>query len=60
MTIATFNQRAQRVVGALGFQQAGCFHGSADNQDYVVLVRHEGRRGNDMIAATMPLGRVSQ
>jgi len=43
MTIATFNQRARRVVGALGFQQAGCFQGSADGRSYVILVRPEAR-----------------
>jgi RimJ/RimL family protein N-acetyltransferase len=43
MTIATFNQRAQRVVAALGFQQAGCFQGSADGRSYVVLVRPEAK-----------------
>ena len=43
MTIATFNQRAQRVAGALGFGKAGCFQGSADGRSYVVLVRQEAR-----------------
>jgi [ribosomal protein S18]-alanine N-acetyltransferase len=41
LTIATFNQRAQRVVNALGFQQAGRFQGSADGRSYEVLVRQE-------------------
>ena len=41
VTIASFNQRAQRVVKALGFQKAGCFQGFADGRDYDVLVRQE-------------------
>ena len=41
VTIAGFNQRAQRVVKALGFQKAGCFQGSADRRSYEVLVRQE-------------------
>jgi ribosomal-protein-alanine N-acetyltransferase len=41
VTIATFNQRAQRVVNALGFQQAGRFQSSADGRSYEVLVRQE-------------------
>ncbi len=43
VTIATFNQRAQRVVKALGFQKAGRFQGPADGRSYEVLVRHEAR-----------------
>jgi [ribosomal protein S18]-alanine N-acetyltransferase len=41
MTIATFNQRAKRVVEALGFHEVGCFQGSADGRSYEVLVRQE-------------------
>jgi [ribosomal protein S18]-alanine N-acetyltransferase len=41
MTIATFNQRAQRAVEALGFHKVGCFQGSADGRSYEVLVRQE-------------------
>ena len=41
VTIATFNQRAQRVVQALDFQQAGSFRGSADGRSYDILIRQE-------------------
>jgi [ribosomal protein S18]-alanine N-acetyltransferase len=41
VTIATFNQRAQRVVQALDFQKAGSFRGSADGRSYDVLIRQE-------------------
>jgi ribosomal-protein-alanine N-acetyltransferase len=41
VTIASFNQRAQRVVKSLGFQEAGCFRGFADGRNYEVLVRQE-------------------
>lgn len=41
VTVASFNQRAQRVVGALGFRKSGCFQSSADGRSYDVLVRQE-------------------
>jgi [ribosomal protein S18]-alanine N-acetyltransferase len=41
MTIAAFNQRAQRVVEALGFRKARSFQGSADGRSYEVLLRQE-------------------
>jgi ribosomal-protein-alanine N-acetyltransferase len=41
VTIAAFNQRAQRVVQALGFQKAGSFRGSADGRGYDILIRQE-------------------
>jgi [ribosomal protein S18]-alanine N-acetyltransferase len=41
MTIATFNQRAHRVVEALSFRKAGSFQGSADGRSYEVLLRQE-------------------
>jgi [ribosomal protein S18]-alanine N-acetyltransferase len=39
VTIASFDQQAQRVVTALGFQKAGCFQGSACGRNYAVLAR---------------------
>jgi RimJ/RimL family protein N-acetyltransferase len=41
MTIATFNVRAQRVVLALGFRNAGSFLATTDGQSYEILVRAE-------------------
>ena len=41
VTIATFNLRAQRVVGALGFRPAGSFRATADGRSYELLVRPE-------------------
>jgi len=41
VTIATFNIRAQRVVGALGFRKIGSFHASADGRSYEMLIRPE-------------------
>ena len=38
VTIATFNVRAQRVVGALGFRKFSSFRASADGRSYEILV----------------------
>lgn len=41
MTIATFNARALRVVGSLGFAKVGSFNASTDGRSYEVVVRSE-------------------
>lgn len=41
VTIATFNVRAQRVVEALGFRNAGSFRALADGRSFEILVRPE-------------------
>jgi ribosomal-protein-alanine N-acetyltransferase len=41
VTIATFNLRAHRVVGPLGFRPAGQFQSLADGQSYEILIRPE-------------------
>jgi [ribosomal protein S18]-alanine N-acetyltransferase len=41
VTIATFNVRAQRVIAALGFRQAGTFPASTDGRDYGIWIKPE-------------------
>lgn len=41
MTIATFNARARKVVGALGFEAVTRFTSSASGREYDILVRKE-------------------
>jgi [ribosomal protein S18]-alanine N-acetyltransferase len=41
VTIATFNVRAQRVIAALGFRQAGIFPAPADGRGYGIWIRPE-------------------
>jgi len=41
VTIASFNVRAQRVVGALGFRKIAMFDASTDGRSFEVLVRPE-------------------
>jgi [ribosomal protein S18]-alanine N-acetyltransferase len=45
VTIATFNVRAQRVISALGFRQAGTFLASVDGQSYGIWIRPEAYPG---------------
>jgi ribosomal-protein-alanine N-acetyltransferase len=45
VTVAAFNIRALRVVGALGFAEAERFAGTVNGQEYVVLVRPERHAG---------------
>lgn len=44
VTIAAFNERAQRTVVGLGFEPVGSFQASRDARDFVVLVRPETAR----------------
>lgn len=41
LTAATFDIRAQRVVGALGFRNIGSFRASADGRIYKILIGPE-------------------
>ena len=41
VTVATFNNRALRVVEALGFQKVGQFNASTDERSFEVLIRPE-------------------
>jgi ribosomal-protein-alanine N-acetyltransferase len=41
VTVATFNIRAHRVVGALGLRNIGSFRASADGRSYEILIRPE-------------------
>jgi RimJ/RimL family protein N-acetyltransferase len=41
VTVATFNLRAQRVVGALGFRKVSSFRAITDGRSYEILVRPE-------------------
>lgn len=44
VTVATFNERALRVVEALGFQRCGHFNAETDGRSFEVLIRPEGER----------------
>jgi RimJ/RimL family protein N-acetyltransferase len=48
VTVATFNVRAQRVIAALGFRQAGTFSASTSGLDYGIWIRAEA--GNCFVA----------
>jgi ribosomal-protein-alanine N-acetyltransferase len=41
VTVATFNQRARRVVEALGFRAAGQFAAATDGRSFEILIRPE-------------------
>ncbi|HEX6930608.1 MAG TPA: GNAT family protein [Streptosporangiaceae bacterium] len=41
VTVASFNERALRVVRSLGFQSAGSFHALTDRRSYELLIRPE-------------------
>jgi hypothetical protein len=41
MTVASFNIRAQRVVGALGFARTASFRASTDGRSFDIWVRAE-------------------
>lgn len=44
VTVATFNQRALRVVESLGFQNLGNFDATTDGRSFAVLLRREELR----------------
>jgi hypothetical protein len=41
VTVASFNTRALRTVGSLGFERVGTFKATRDARDFDVLVRAE-------------------
>jgi RimJ/RimL family protein N-acetyltransferase len=43
VTVASFNARALRTVGSLGFQRMGTFKASRDGREFIVLERQESQ-----------------